>query len=52
MREGITTHCLVIHHMTGYIVFVLVSTECVMMCPEIDELSSCEIRACYPLSSL
>jgi hypothetical protein len=27
------THCLVNHHTRGHIVFVLVSTECVMVCP-------------------
>jgi hypothetical protein len=35
MRGSVTTHCLVNHHITGHLVFVLVSTERVMMCPEI-----------------
>jgi hypothetical protein len=39
------THCLVNHHITGHLVFVLVSTEWVMMCPAIDNLASCEICA-------
>jgi hypothetical protein len=30
------THCLVNHHITGHIVFVLVSTEYVMLCPATD----------------
>jgi hypothetical protein len=38
-------HCLVNHHMTGHLVFVLVSTECVMMCSAIDNPASCESRA-------
>jgi hypothetical protein len=37
------THCLVNHHITGHLVFVLVSTEWVMMCPVIDNPTSCEI---------
>jgi hypothetical protein len=37
------THCLVNHHITGHLVFVLVSTECVMMCPVIDSPASCKI---------
>jgi hypothetical protein len=39
------THCLVNYHITGHMVFVLVSTERVMMCPAIDNPASCEIRA-------
>jgi hypothetical protein len=39
------THCLVNHHITGHLVFVLVSAEWVMMCPVIDNPTSCEIRA-------
>jgi hypothetical protein len=39
------THCFVNHHITGHIVFVLVSTEWVMMCPVIDNPVSCEICA-------
>jgi hypothetical protein len=39
------THCLVNHHITGRLVFVLVSTEWVMMCPIIDNPGICEIRA-------
>jgi hypothetical protein len=39
------THCLVNHHITGHLAFVLVSTERVMMCPMIDNPTSCKIRA-------
>jgi hypothetical protein len=39
------THYLVNHHITGHLVFVLVSTESVMMYPAIDNPISCEIRA-------
>jgi hypothetical protein len=38
-------HCLVNHHITGHLVFVLVSTEGVIMCPAIDNPVSCKIRA-------
>jgi hypothetical protein len=38
-------HCLVNYHITGHLVFVLVSTEEVMMCPVIDNPTSCEICA-------
>jgi hypothetical protein len=38
-------HCLVNCHITGHLVFVLVSTESVMMCPAIDNPASCEIRS-------
>jgi hypothetical protein len=31
------THCLVNHHITGHLVFVLVSTGGVMICPAIDD---------------
>jgi hypothetical protein len=33
--------CLVKHHITGHLMFVLVSTEWVMMCPTIDKPASC-----------
>jgi hypothetical protein len=36
--------CLVNHHITGQLMFVLFSTEWVMMCPVIDNLASCEIH--------
>jgi hypothetical protein len=39
------THCLVNYHITCHLVFVLVCTEWVMMCPAIDNTVSCEIRA-------
>jgi hypothetical protein len=39
------THCLANHHVTGHLVFVLVSTEWDMMCPAIDNPASCEMRA-------
>jgi hypothetical protein len=39
------THCLLNHHITGHLVFVLFSTECIMMCPVIENAASCEIRA-------
>jgi hypothetical protein len=39
------THCLVNHHITGHLVFVVVSTESVIMCPVIDNPTSFEIRA-------
>jgi hypothetical protein len=39
------THWLLNHQITGHIVFVLVSVEWVMMCPVIDNPTSCEIRA-------
>jgi hypothetical protein len=38
-------HCLVNHHITGHLVFVLVSTERVRMRPAIDNSASCEIRS-------
>jgi hypothetical protein len=37
-------HCPVNHHITGQLVFVLVSTEWVMMCTAIDNPACCEIR--------
>jgi hypothetical protein len=37
------THCLVNHHITGHVVFVLVSSERVMIHPAIDNTTSCEI---------
>jgi hypothetical protein len=37
------THCLINHHITGHLVFVLVSAE-YMMCPAIDNPASCKIR--------
>jgi hypothetical protein len=39
------THCLVNLHITGHLVFVLIHTERVMMCPAIDNSAGCEIRA-------
>jgi hypothetical protein len=39
------THCLVNHHVTGHLVFILISTEWVMMCLAIDNPTSCEICA-------
>jgi hypothetical protein len=39
------THCLVNHHIIGHIAFVLVSTEGIMMCPVIDNPTSCKICA-------
>jgi hypothetical protein len=39
------THYLVNHQITGHIMFVLVYTECGMMCPAIDNPTHCEIRA-------
>jgi hypothetical protein len=36
-------HCLANHQITGHIVFFLVSTEWVMMCPAIDNPASCEV---------
>jgi hypothetical protein len=33
------------HHITGHLVFVLVSTEWVTLCPAVDYPASCEIRA-------
>jgi hypothetical protein len=39
------THCLVNHHITGHVMFVLVSVEWVMTCPATDNSASCEIRA-------
>jgi hypothetical protein len=42
-------HYFVNHHITVHLVFVLVSTEWVMMCIAIDNPASCEIRALTPL---
>jgi hypothetical protein len=39
------THCLANHHTSGHLIFVLVSSEWVMMCPVIDNPVSCEIRS-------
>jgi hypothetical protein len=39
------THCLVNHHITGHLVFVLVSTERVMMYLATDNPAICEIHA-------
>jgi hypothetical protein len=39
------THCLVNHHVIGHLVFDLVSTEKVMLCPAIHNPASCEIHA-------
>jgi hypothetical protein len=44
------THCFVNHHVTGHLVFVLVSAERVMMCPSIDNPTTCEI--CYAIRFL
>jgi hypothetical protein len=38
-------HYLVNHHVTGHLVFVLVSEEGVMVCPTIDNPASYKIRA-------
>jgi hypothetical protein len=38
------THCLVYHHITGHLVFVLLCTQWVMMCPAFDNTASCKIR--------
>jgi hypothetical protein len=45
MRGRVTWPNLVNHHITGHLVFVLVSTEWVTMCPAIDNSASCEIHA-------
>jgi hypothetical protein len=37
--------CLIYHYITGHLVFVLVSTEGVMMCPMIYNLASCKVHA-------
>jgi hypothetical protein len=37
-------HCLVSHHITGNLVFVLVPVEPVMMCHATDNPTFCEIR--------
>jgi hypothetical protein len=39
------TYCLVNHHITGHLVFALLSTEWVMMCPVSDYSARCEIHA-------
>jgi hypothetical protein len=39
------TPCLVSHHITGLVVFVLVSAERVMMCTVFDNPANCEIRS-------
>jgi hypothetical protein len=39
------THCLVNHHITGHLVFVLVSIAWDMTSPAIDNPATCEIRA-------
>jgi hypothetical protein len=41
--RGIVTY-VVNHPITGHLVFVLVPTELVMVCPAIDNPASCEIR--------
>jgi hypothetical protein len=38
-------HCLVNHYITIHLIFALVSTEYVKMCPAIDNPANCEIRA-------
>jgi hypothetical protein len=42
------THCLVNHHITGLIVFFLVSPEWVVICPVIDNPTSWEICTYIP----
>jgi hypothetical protein len=37
------THCLVNHHITGHPVFVLVSSERVILCPAMDNPASCKV---------
>jgi hypothetical protein len=37
-------HCLVKHHITDYLAFVLASTGTVMMCPANDNPVSCRIH--------
>jgi hypothetical protein len=44
-KWGHMTRCLVNHHITAHVMFVLVSTELIIMCPAIDNSVSCEIRA-------
>jgi hypothetical protein len=39
------SYCTVNLHITGHPIFVLVSTEQVMMCPAIDNSASCKIRS-------
>jgi hypothetical protein len=39
------THCLVNQHITGHLVFVLASTEWIMISPATDNPASCEIHA-------
>jgi hypothetical protein len=39
------TNCRVNQHLTGHLVFVLVSTERATICPAIDNPANCEIRA-------
>jgi hypothetical protein len=39
------THCPVNHHIIGHLVFVLVSTDWVMVCPAVDNPANWEIRA-------
>jgi hypothetical protein len=36
------SHCLVKLHITDHLVFVLVSTELLMMCPAIDNPTNCK----------
>jgi hypothetical protein len=45
-------HCFVNHHITCFLVFVLVSTEWIMMCPAIDNPASYEIRIICFLCSI
>jgi hypothetical protein len=49
MHGSIMTHCLENHHITGHLVFVLVSTECVIMCPIIGNPTRCEIHTVNPI---
>jgi hypothetical protein len=43
MRDGLTY--LAYHHIIGHLVFLLVFSGWVMMCPTTDNTASCEIRA-------
>jgi hypothetical protein len=48
MHGSIMAHCLENHHITGHLVFVLVSPECVIMCPMIGNPTRCEISTVIP----
>jgi hypothetical protein len=52
-KEGVEkslhmTHCLVNHHIIGQLVFVLVSTMWVIMCPVVDDPVSCKFALLFP----